>query len=294
MEDSLRLSVGEYEIRLCDYADPAMMRKLLELQNVVYAGQHTFTEATFKFWYLDNPLGTVISFNAWKDGEMVAHYACIPVQMKIGGRVVRGLLDMATVTHPQHRGKGLFKTLAKTTYDYASQQGYEFVVGVANDNSYPGYIKYFPFTDVGSLEVKIGIGRNIQQNGDKTFSGYWDADAFAWRASRERYSYFKNSLYCRLAKGPFKNFPLVKIFMGHFGAKELECAKTVKCRNPWTKPFTLYIGLGADFKGKPFVKAPKFLHPSEFHLIFLDLTDGKLPKMTRNNVFYQLVDFDVV
>ena len=77
------------------------------------------------------------------------------MEMNIGGRIARGLLSMATVTHPAHRGKGLFKTLARQSYETAREEHYEFVIGVANANSYPGFIKYFDFTDVCQLDVLL-------------------------------------------------------------------------------------------------------------------------------------------
>ena len=48
------------------------------------------------------------------------------------------------------------------SYDYAAQNGFEFVVGVANANSYPGFIKYFDFQDIGMLEVLIGSRKGIE------------------------------------------------------------------------------------------------------------------------------------
>ena len=54
----------------------------------------------------------------------------------------------------------------------------------------------------------------------------------------------------------------------------------------------LYVGLGAKPKGI-FINVPKFIRPSPFNLIFMDLTEGKLPKVTKENIFFQLFDFDV-
>ena len=134
-----------YSIRKEDFSTPEMRQKLVDLQNRVYKGKHVFSSSTFQHWYLDNPNGRVVSFNAFFEDIIVAHYALIPVQMKIDGNVVDGLLSMATVTDPNHQGKGLFKKLARHTYEYATTIGYKFVIGVANANSYPGFIKYFNF-----------------------------------------------------------------------------------------------------------------------------------------------------
>ena len=136
----------QYEIKLLIFDDgDVSLQKVVDLQNIVYDGKHSFEIEGFKQWYLNNPMGRVISFNAFWGEELVAHYACLPYQMKIEDRVGMGLFDMATVTHPDHRGKGLFKKLAQTTYDYAKANGFEFVLGVANANSFPGYIFNFYF-----------------------------------------------------------------------------------------------------------------------------------------------------
>jgi GNAT superfamily N-acetyltransferase len=281
-----------YRIELCDFSNAIMMQKLVDLQNAVYTGKHTFTEESFRFWYLDNPNGKVLSFNAWSGETMAAHYAVIPTRMRIDGRIVMGLLSMATVTHPEHRGKGLFKTLAKATYEYAMQKGYEFVVGVANDNSYPGFIKYFPFQDVGTLDVLIGMKNCIKSDGNKLFSIYWDSDTISWRAKKPKYSYFGNNLYGTIGFGPFKKVPFFKTFMGTFD-KQILYNTSISCKRPGFRFATLYVGIGSDARKLGYIKAPKVLHKSGFHLIFMDLTNGKLPKMTRDNVFFQLIDFDV-
>lgn len=282
----------EYKIEQADFTNPATMHSLVQLQNAVYAGKHTFCDNSFRFWYLDNPNGKVLSFNAWHGDIMAAHYAVIPTRMNIGGRVVKGLLSMATVTHPEHRGKGLFRTLAKATYEYAASIGYEFVIGVANDNSYPGFIKYFPFEDVGTLDVLIGMNTNIKPEGDKLFSVHWDAETIAWRAGKPQYTYFGSNLYGTIGFGPFKTAPFIKTFMGAFDEQVLKNSP-IPCKRAGLRVATLYVGMGSNARKKGYVKAPKALHKSGFHLIFMDLTNGKLPKMTSNNVFFQLIDFDV-
>lgn len=286
------MNIKDYTIERSDFSNPRDLQALVDLQNAVYAGKHTFTDKSFRFWYIDNPNGKVLSFNAWDGDVMAAHYAVIPMRMVIDGRVAKGVLSMATVTHPEHRGKGLFKTLAKATYEYAAQEGYEFVIGVANDNSYPGFIKYFSFEDVGTLDVLIGIKNCIEPNGDKLFSAYWDAETISWRARNPKYSYFGNHLYGTIGFGPFKKMPFFKTFMGTLDEQMLKSA-SISCKRPGLRFTTLYVGMGSNARRLGYVKAPKALHKSGFHLIFMDLTNGRLPKMTRDNVFFQLIDFDV-
>lgn len=276
----------DYEIRQLLFDDgDVSLQKVVDLQNIVYEGKHTFSVVSFRQWYLNNPMGKVISFNAFYGEELVAHYACIPYKMEIAGRVVTGLYDTATVTHPDHRGKGLFKKLAKTTYDYAKEQGYEFVLGVANANSFPGYMKYFPFTFVGQLEVKMGFGTKIICEGEKTFRVYWDKESFNWRINvcNANYSRKNDSLV-----GKYNS--LVQTYMGSYSDSFLK-GTAVQDKHWGFRP-KLYVGMGAKFKSM-YLGVPKFIKRSPFNLIFLDLTDGKLPQVTKNNIFFQLFDFDV-
>lgn len=276
----------DYEIKQLHFDDgDVSLQKVVNLQNIVYEGKHTFRVEGFRKRYLENPLGKVISFNAFYGEELVAHYACIPYAMNIGGRKSIGLFDMATVTHPAHRGKGLFKKLAKTTYDYAKEQGYEFVLGVANANSFPGYMKYFPMTFVGQLEVRMGVGLNILPDASKEYSVYYDKDVFEWRlrCGRANYSRIQN---CVLGKYN----SLVQTFMGCYSDEFLSSIDIAN--KDWGFRPKLYVGMGAKFKSL-YLKVPKFIKRSPFNLIFLDLTDGQLPPITKDNLFFQLIDFDV-
>lgn len=276
----------EYQIKLLRFDDgDTSLNKLVKLQNIVYEGAKYFTTEGFKRWYVNNPMGNVISFNAFYEDEIVAHYACIPIKMMIDGRVVLGLLDMATVTHPNHRGKGLFTKLAKTTFDYAAKNGFEFVVGVANANSFPGYMKHFPFRFISKLDVKIGFGGKVLTDKNKTFSTYWDKESLDWRLAIRDNNYFsvKNSIY-----GSFK--PFVTTFMGDFTAGLIDKPNIRKKKSNFN--LKLYIGLGAKTKGL-FFTVPKFIKHSPFNLIFMDLTEGKLPPVNKDNILYQLIDFDV-
>lgn len=282
----------EYKFERLDFSNPEDMQKLVDLQNAVYAGKHVFTSSTFQHWYLNNPNGRVVSYNALCGNIIVAHYALVPVKMEIEGRVVLGLLSMATVTHPDHRGKGLFKKLAKMTYDYAAQNGFEFVVGVANANSYPGFVKYFDFQDIGMLEVLFGNRKGIKESSEKVFKMHWDKDSIQWRLGGSKYTKDETSVYGTHPVWKFKKAPFLHTYMGNVSADLLDGLNVPKASSLW-RPFNLYIGMGSNARVLGYKEVPKIIKRSPFHLIFMDLTDGKLPRMTKDNVFFQLMDFDV-
>lgn len=272
-------------IRQCMFDSEDEWNQYISLQNEVYKDRHkTFRKDSFIHYFLNNPSGKVISFGAFVNDTMVANYSCIPKKMLIDGRVVNGLLSMATVTHPDYRGRGLFKTLAKMTYDKAKEDGYEFVIGVANANSFHGFMKYFPFKFVDRLEVKVGYGSNIRRKEGVIFSGYYDNEIMKWRASWR--SFYRTNHSC--IEGKHGKF--VRTHMGSFEKEALSHLSLPKSKCSLLPK--LYVGIGAKTKGM-FFNVPKFIKRSPFNLIFMDLTNGSLPKVTKENIQFQLWDFDV-
>lgn len=263
--------------------------QLVELQNIVYKERGLkFTSDGFKFWYNQNPCGKVLSVNAFDNNKMVAHYACIPVEWVISGRIVKGIHSMATVTHPDYRGKGLFKLLAQRTYDIAKKEGYEFVSGVANANSYPGFIKHLGFYLIERLDVKWGWGKVKNTSADKLCYGNWSDERLSWRLKKSIiYTKKRNYVY-----GLYNTKIGIKTLMCSFDEKALLHINLKESRNI-LRPFNLYIGLGADISKGHYFNFPKFIKHSPFNLIFKDLTDGRLPKINKNEILFQLIDFDV-
>ena len=272
------------EIKKCIFDNEDELQSLVNLQNIVYKQRGlVFTKDVFVFWYKNNPDGQVISYNAFDGQEMIAHQSFVPERMLVNGRVVRCLRSMAVVTHPDYRGRGLFARLTNCAVEEAERQGYEFIYAITNENSYPVFIKHCGFSSITQLEVKIGFGMNITEKGSKTYKRYWSDEVLNWRLSHGKNMRVQNAII-----GDYKFG--VKTFMGVLGEDTSDL-----CEIP-TKTLALgpklYVGLGAKI---PFtyVNMPKFVKHSPFHLIFRDLTGGRLPRMTADNVFYQLMDFDV-
>ena len=75
------------------------------------------------------------------NGTAVAYYGVIPCFFQLNGKKVIAAQSADTMTHPDHRKKGLFQKLALKTYALAAEQGIKFVFGFPNQDSYPGFIK---------------------------------------------------------------------------------------------------------------------------------------------------------
>lgn len=250
----------------------------------------SFPKATNKFtldflrWqYRDNPAGEIVGFNALWGDQVAAHYVAMPYYMMISGRKALGLLSLNTATHPAHRGKQLFTKLAEKTYEYAADNGYEFVIGVANQNSTHGFLKHLHFKLVSPLVFKVGLGSVKYDEVEKyEYSGCWDKKMLEWRTRCPSYNYYKNGKY--IVSPMTVGFK--KLIYNDNANEAPTYLQSLKLN-----PFNLYIGLGGTPMGI-FINMPKFIPHSPFNLIFRDLT-GNLPEIKKENVLFQLIDFDV-
>ena len=73
------------------------------------------------------------------EGIPAAYYGVFPCNISYLNQIYLCAQSGDTMTHPNHRGKGLFITLAKKTYELAKDNGIEVVFGFPNQNSYPGF-----------------------------------------------------------------------------------------------------------------------------------------------------------
>lgn len=96
-----------------------------------------------------------------------AYYGVFPIAVRFGDEEVLCAQSGDTMTHHNHRGKGLFIDLARRTYNTARAEGVQFVFGFPNDNSYPGFLRKlhwtFPYRMIAFTRLvptlPIGLGR---------------------------------------------------------------------------------------------------------------------------------------
>ena len=75
------------------------------------------------------------------NGMAAAYYGVIACFFQLNGKKVIAAQSADTMTHPDHRKKGLFQNLALKTYALARDQGIKFVFGFPNQDSFPGFMK---------------------------------------------------------------------------------------------------------------------------------------------------------
>ncbi len=98
-----------------------------------------------------------IGYVAYWENKAIAFYAIFPCLMEYKEQNILAAQSADTMTHPEHRGKGLFVHLAKTTFELARIEGIKFVFGFPNANSY-GSIKILPWEheeDMNLYKIKV-------------------------------------------------------------------------------------------------------------------------------------------
>jgi len=97
--------------------------------------------------YINNPFGEPLVSVALHEGEVVGHYAVVPMNLENAQDKLSGFLSMTTMVSPDFRKLRLFQRLAERVYDrIESRKAPAIVFGFPNDNSAPGFIKRLGWT----------------------------------------------------------------------------------------------------------------------------------------------------
>lgn len=91
--------------------------------------------------YIDNPSGEPFVSLCYVEGNLVGHYAIVPMPLACGDVRKRSYISMTTMVAESHRKFGLFTQLAQECYRIATEGGVDFVFGFPNSQSTPGFRK---------------------------------------------------------------------------------------------------------------------------------------------------------
>lgn len=262
---------------------PSRLSAEAQLLHAVFRTSSIYTQDYLHWQYFQNPDGDAIGFDAYAGGDLAAHYVVIPFMAHVCGRLEKGALSLNTATHSAHQGRGLFIRLAEATYAAARVSGCKFIVGIANANSTPGFLRKLKFQLVSPLEAHVGVGA-VRLVGERQveFRRYWSDAAKQWRLANPSRRYFTRHrrLYSTTTS------PLIKMQLttSPWGAE-------VPISSPFS-PLSAWIGLNpeATWRGIS-LPIPKRWRPSPLNFIFRDLTDESR-QLAPSSVVVDAVDFD--
>lgn len=243
-----------------------------------------WSHENLRWLYVDNPDGKVVGFNAYDSNKIIGHYATIPINVYIQGKEEMGLLSLNTATHPDYSGKGIFTILAKKTYEFAKEQGFSFVVGVANASSIHVFRAKLGFQIVSQLRAMIGVGQIPEQQEKQVFyfQPVRSLEKKQWRYNKPVSNYFSEN---KDVYSPTK-IRGVKAYLGPQLKREVQ-------NEPNASRLNLWIGIdeSRQWHRVIYFNIPNWLRPSPLNFIFKDLI-GKGRTLDPARVEFTNFDFD--
>ena len=122
------------------------------------------TAENFIWKHYDNPFGKSYGLLAWDKQKIVGVRMFMFWEFRKANKILRAIRPVDTITHPEHRGKGIFKKL--TLQGLEDCRGdYDFVFNTPNTKSFPGYIKMGWDKYDKDLFFKIALTLNLKKKG---------------------------------------------------------------------------------------------------------------------------------
>ncbi len=131
---------------------------MIEMSIENYGAENDICDPKFiRHQYFKNPAGdALIEFAVDSENDMLAgQYVVMPAKIRVFGRDQKCVISMNTLTREKYRGQKIFTKLAELTFTRAVNEGYEFVYGVPNQNSYPGFIRRLSFKDIHHFPLYV-------------------------------------------------------------------------------------------------------------------------------------------
>lgn len=112
------------------------------------------TVEVWKYKHMENPFGKSLILVAVENNCIIGVRAFMRWKWQLGDKIFSAFRAVDTATHPEHRGKGVFKKLTMSAIEIAKEQGCDFVFNTPNSQSLPGYLK-MGWGEVDKLKIQI-------------------------------------------------------------------------------------------------------------------------------------------
>jgi GNAT superfamily N-acetyltransferase len=271
--------------------------RVAELLRLVFP-ETAHTDVEYLRWlYASNPSGELIGVNAW-DGETLAgHYALIPIRAELQRQPVDAALSLNTAVHPSHQGRGLFTELAERTYQLAAERGAHHVIGVANAQSTPGFLRRLAFQHVGPLEALLlwrapVIEREAAQQ-VPSWRRVWEPAHLRWRVGNPatRYTLCRRRGRCLLL-APTGRAGIRAILKAEIDSGESDLGTLGLPERASVGPL-LWLGTSRRIRRAALgaVQIPRRLRPSPLNVIFRSL-EAPGETIDAATLEFEAIDFD--
>lgn len=119
------------------------------------------SEEYWKWKHVDNPFGKSPVLLAVEEGQIIGLRAFMQWGWKKNESICNAIRAVDTATHPEHRGKGIFKELTLGLLDECKNEYMDLVFNTPNNKSKPGYLK-MGWKEAGKLPVNVGFKKPLR------------------------------------------------------------------------------------------------------------------------------------
>jgi GNAT superfamily N-acetyltransferase len=287
--------MGDLDFRPVQVGDDDIERMRVFLR-AVWPEADKLSTSYLQWLYRDNPSGHAIGVNAWADDVIAGHYVIVPISARVNRQSVTGALSLNTAVHEDFRGRGLFTSLAEATFELANSLGIDHVIGVANANSTPGFIRKLDFQLVRQLDARAFVGTPLRTASvlPTAWEREWPQDQLRWRVSNPAFEYTtqRNGSFIEIdATTPFRG---VRVAARFESANETAARLTDVERRRVRMP-RLWIGASPTlhFSAVKSIAVPRRLRKIPLNLVFRSLAEpgASLPP---ERVEFSALDFDLM
>lgn len=245
--------------------------------------------------YLRNPAGPARYVNAYAEsGGLIAHYAVVPAPPLADppAEFTATYFSLNTAVDPAARVPGLMVATARALFRQLQQEGPTLVLGVANENSFQGFVRMLGFRSLGRLSLTFHGPNTVPAIAVPRALAH-DPAHLAWRAARPGVAAYgdpeRGALTVRLRH---RGLPLDAVLATGL-PPDVVAGLALPRPAKWTP--RLYAAFGAAVGGG--IAVPRRLRPSPLEYIVRVLGDAALLEPVTRHLLprrFEFLDFDVV
>lgn len=139
-------------------AEAAELESLLALVRSLPGERYQGASSEYWQWRYLNDAGfaaTIVA--AVHDGQLIGVQPVSFFDWQWGDARLTGAMYTGVVTHPDHRRKGVFRSLIDASNDLAAQRGAQFCMTLPNDASLPGFLKFGDWKYPGCIPMWMKV-----------------------------------------------------------------------------------------------------------------------------------------
>lgn len=275
-------------------ASPAALPEIAALLERVFPRERPWAP-DLEWQYLGNPRGPARYVNAYAEsGALIAHYALLPTPplAEPPAPFAATYFSLNTAVDPRAGVPGLMVVTARALFRAIQAEGPALLLGVANENSYQGFVRMLAFRPLGRLWLTAHAPGTLPAAAAPRALSH-DPAHLAWRVARPGVPAYgvpaRGAITVRLRH---HGVPLDAVLTTGLPGDDVARLGLRRAAS-WTA--RLYASFGPGTRGG--IRVPNRLRPSPLEYIVRVLGDGGALDSVAAHLAtrrFEFLDFDVV